>query len=290
MASAPAPIMNARSPYRTPYEDVSGQPKLRESIVAFFDILGFSDASTGSSLEVDSQEVLNKIVSAIEDSRNFVQSSFPNSPLAQPGHWAVKFFSDNLAFGYPFDDAVADLASTAWFVVRCAQRYQLKMTLNGYFLRGALTQGPICLTDEIIFGSALVECYRLESKASIVPRVIMTEPLRQLLLTAATTHAENQPMPRDSVCRDVDGWWFLNYLDTAREGSNIKWEFVEQHKESILKCLSATTRHEVLPKYGWACRYHNVFCHWHSAAPGYSDKYRIARADENSTIYRLPGV
>ena len=52
--------------------------------------------------------------------------------------------------------------------------------MNGYFLRGALTQGPICLTDEIIFGRALVECYQLESKASIVPRVILTEPLSEI--------------------------------------------------------------------------------------------------------------
>jgi hypothetical protein len=95
-------------------------------------------------------------------------------------------------------------------------------------------------------------------------------------------------MPRDSICRDVDGWWFLNYLDAARNGSSINWDFVAHHKESILKCLSATTRHEVLPKYGWACRYHNVFCHWNCDAPGYSEEYRIARADENSTIYRLP--
>src|SRR4029079_6338390 len=93
------------------------------------------------------------------------------------------FFSDNLAFGYPFDDSV-DHASTAMFIVRSAQRYQLKMTMNGFFVRGALTQGPICLTDEIIFGSALIECYTLESKASIVPRIVLAEPLQRLITNA----------------------------------------------------------------------------------------------------------
>ena len=52
----------------------------------------------------------------------------------------------------------------------------------GSSLRGALTQGPICLTDEIIFGSALIECYLLESKASIVPRVVLAEPLKEVVL------------------------------------------------------------------------------------------------------------
>ena len=65
------------------------------------------------------------------------------------------------------------------------------------------------------------------------------------------------------------------------------WEQIERHKASILESQSHTTRHDVLPKFGWACRYHNVFCHWHRDDPGYSDRYRIDRADEQSTINRL---
>src|SRR4029078_852656 len=186
-----------------------------------------------------------------------------------------------------FDSTAAGAAATIWFIVRSAQRYQLRMAINGYFLRGAITQGPICLTDELIFGSALVECYRLESKASIVPRVLITEPLRELLLSAPLNpNAPESVGIRDSACRDVDGWWFLNYLDAASENGRIDWDQVERHKVSILNSLTMTTRHEVLPKFGWACRYHNVFCHWHRHDAGYSDEFRIARADENSTIYR----
>jgi hypothetical protein len=85
----------------------------------------------------------------------------------------------------------------------------------------------------------------------------------------------------------VDGWWFVNYLQAAMEGGAVRWELIEQHKASILESLSHTTRHDVLPKFGWACRYHNVFCHWHRNDPGYNDKYRISRVDEQSTIYRL---
>jgi hypothetical protein len=270
------------------YVDDTGSPLLRESLVAFFDILGFSDALTSNTDPVDSQETLNKIVAAISDSRAFVRDSFPNADLAQPDHWAIKFFSDNLAFGYPFDIRSANAAMTTWFIVRCAQRYQLRMTLNGYFLRGALTQGPICLTDEIIFGSALVECYRLESKASIVPRVLITEPLRELLLGVPSgTPDQLNADVKSSVCRDVDGWWFLNYLDVCREGARIDWDFIAQHKTSILNSLSGTTRHEVLPKFGWACRYHNIFCHWHRDKSGYSDDFRVERSDEHSTILRM---
>jgi hypothetical protein len=162
------------------------------------------------------------------------------------------------------------------------------MATNGFFLRGALTQGPICLTDEIIFGSALIECYLLESKTSIVPRVVLAEPLQQLILKSYGQHAEGfTPDADQSICRDVDGWWFVNYLQAAKNENGMQWEFIERHKASILDSLSHTTRHDVLPKFGWACRYHNVFCHWHRDTPGYSDRFRIDRTDEQSTIYRL---
>jgi hypothetical protein len=272
----------------TAYLDEAGRPRLRTSIVAFIDILGFSQASTSCATAEEAQRLLDKIASAIEDSRDFVRQSFANGEGIDPNNWATKFFSDNLAFGYPFDENTVDSASLAWFIIRCAQRYQLGMTMKGFFVRGALTQGLICLTDDIIFGSALIECYQLESKASIVPRVILAEPLQQLVMKSYRADT-NRFAADDSqaICRDVDGWWFVNYLEAARNTSGIQWNLIEQHKASILDSLSHTTRHDVLPKFGWACRYHNVFCHWHRQDPGYSDRFRIDRADEQSTISRL---
>lgn len=272
----------------TAYLDEAGRPRIRTSIVAFFDILGFSHASTSCASTEEAQSLLDKIATAIADSRDFVRTSFVDGESVTANHWAIKFFSDNLAFGYPLDDKTADPASSARFIIRCAQRYQLGMVMNGFFVRGALTQGPICLTDEIIFGSALIECYQLESKASIVPRVVLAEPLQQLLMKSYRASAD-QIAPGDfqAICRDVDGWWFVNYLQATLDTRGVQWELIERHKASILDSLSHTTRHDVLPKFGWACRYHNVFCHWHRDDPGYSDQFRIDRADEQSTIYRL---
>jgi hypothetical protein len=165
------------------------------------------------------------------------------------------------------------------------------MALNGFFLRGALTQGQVCLTDDIIFGSALLECYELESNASIVPRVILAEPLRELLATALKKGAvPNSADPNSAICHDIDGWWFVSYLEAAATGEGVDWELIERHKQAVLQSLAGITRHDVLPKYGWASRYHNMFCHWHRDAPGYSDRFRIERVDESSTICRLGDI
>jgi hypothetical protein len=90
------------------------------------------------------------------------------------------------------------------------------MTMSGFFVRGALTDFPVCLTDEIIFGSALIECYQLESKASIVPRIVLAEPLLQLVMKSYRASADGlEPAIEQAICRDVDGCWFVNYLDAA---------------------------------------------------------------------------
>jgi hypothetical protein len=271
----------------SPYLDDSGRPLLRSSITGFLDVLGFSQLSMASPSPVQSQKLLDKVAAAISDSRAFVRETFGENPIAAPGRWAIKFFSDNLVIGFPTDSESVTPEEAALFVVRCAQGYQLRMALNGFFVRGALTIGQICLTDEIIFGSALVECYRLESKTSIVPRVLLTEALYGLVAQYTKEHAFQAA---DAICRDIDGWWFVNYLEAARSPLGIDWGLIDRHKTSVLASLATMTQHDVLPKFGWACRYHNVFCHWHRDDPGFSENYRIDRTDEQSTINRLSEI
>ncbi len=274
-------------PARNAYLNERGLPCLRDSIVAFIDVLGFSQLSISSADLAELQNLLNKINEAIQDSRRYARETRQEYEFSDEAGWSAKFFSDNLAFGYPLGDSESERCDQAWFILRCAQRYQLKMTLNGFFVRGALTQGPVCLTDEIIFGSALIDSYQLESQAAIVPRIIVAKPLERLLLESLKPAHGEHLAANESLCRDVDGWWFVNYLQAARNQDGVCWELIEQHKRSILESLSHTTRHDVLSKYGWACRYHNVFCHWNRLDPEYADSYRIDRRDEESSILNL---
>lgn len=270
-----------------PYVDSDGKPQLRNSVTGFVDVLGFSHFTTAARTIDESQRVLERVSAAIGDSRAFVRNTFADQPLVDPSRWALKFFSDNLVFGFPADGESVAQEQAAQFAIHCVQRYQMHMALSGFFVRGAMTLGPICLTDEIIFGPALIESYVLESKTSIVPRVILTEPLKELLARSATT------MSRDvatAICRDIDGWWFVNYLQAALGTAGVDWNLIERHKVSVMESLTKTTEHDVLPKFGWSCRYHNVFCHWHRGDPGFNERYRIDRVDEQSTIHLLSDV
>lgn len=264
--------------------DAEGRPRLRESVTAFMDVLGFSHAVLSAADAGESERLLRGIAGALDDAKGFVRRSLAGLALADSSRWRLKFFSDNLLLGYPVDKP-EEAEDVAAFVVRCAQRYQLQMALRGYFVRGAVTIGPLCITDDIIFGTALIDSYRLEAKTSIVPRVIVTEKVKSSLMAAAA-----RPGPcdaRDLLCRDIDGWWFINYLQSAVDSHGVSWELIEQHKREVLASLTHTAHHDILPKFGWACRYHNVFCHWHRDSPGYSEAFQIRRADEESAIGRM---
>jgi hypothetical protein len=273
----------------TAYLDASGQPRLRLSIAGFIDMLGFSSLSLSECELNKSQQLLDRIAAAIEDSRRFVRESMAASDIPERKQaWAVKYFSDNLVLGCSIDPDGLDSGWATAFVIRCVQRYQLRMSLNGFFIRGALTQGLLCLTDDIIFGPTLIESYHLESKTAIVPRILVTEALQKHLRIFCDRGSDTGA--EELICRDIDGWWFVNYLQAAQSPQGVNWESIAQHKDSVLASLSGTTRHDVLPKFGWTCRYHNVFCHWHRNDPGYQDRYRIDRVDEQSTIDRLADI
>lgn len=280
----PDPLSPLISP--SPYIDESGNAQLRDSIVGFLDLLGFSQSIRITEKLADAQLLVNKILAAINDSRHYVRETLASEFAANPKGWGVKFFSDNLVVGHPVEGHNVTVESATRFVIRCAQRYQLRMAFNGFFLRGALSRGLLCLTDDIIFGSALLESYQLESKASIVPRVILSESLKDAFTRTCRTDAGYKNLA-NSICRDIDGWWFVSYLEAASDGTSIDWALVERHQQAIRQSLAGVTAHDVLPKYGWACRYHNMFCHWYRDAPGYSDRYRIDRGDETSLLLRL---
>jgi hypothetical protein len=276
---------------RSAYLDQEGHPRLRQSVVGFLDLLGFSNSIVSTTDPAKAQQLVERIVAAIEDARQYVRSDLAAEFARLPQTWGLKFFSDNLVVSYPVEGSGVPPSTAALFVIRCAQRYQLRMTLNGFFLRGGLAEGNMCLTGEILFGAALLECYELESKASIVPRVILSEALvRRIEAALAESAGRARHAIANTICRDIDGWWFVSYLEAATSPAGVDWELVDRHKHAVVESLEGVTRHDILPKYGWACRYHNMFCHWHRDDEGYSDRYRIARDDDRSVIVRLGDV
>src|SRR5204862_900061 len=98
--------------------------------------------------------------------------------------------------------------------------------------------------------TALIESYQLESKASIVPRVVVTEPVVNAIAAQVRLSGNQSPGSQEELlCRDIDGWWFVNYLQAAVEPEGVNWQCIEQHKNAVIASLSRSPRHDILPKF-----------------------------------------
>ena len=128
-------------------------------------------------------------------------------------------------------------------------------------IRGAVTIGDIYVnrTDEkaTVFGKALNEAYRLESKKAKYPRIIVDESV----LEAIPTEYKNDLLKQD----DSDGYYFINYLNCKSE----MWQqnqgkhyltFLTRHKkvcENLLEKGKQEKDEGLLEKGIWLKNYHN---------------------------------
>src|SRR5688572_19362722 len=95
---------HSKSMSQSGYINDHGHPQLRPSIVGFLDIMGFSQAIQNASQQADAQHLVDRIVAALHDARDYVRRSLAGEFESLPALWAVKFFSDNLVVGYPFHE------------------------------------------------------------------------------------------------------------------------------------------------------------------------------------------
>src|SRR5438046_884782 len=158
-----------------PYQDDDGRPHLRDSAVVWLDILGFQDALTEARAQGDEQRVLETLAGALKDLVPQMKPShvYPD----EPPPWVVKAFTDNFVVGLPVDGEGRPEVGIRIVLDRVA-RFQLELAKEGFFVRGALSVGPLYMDEHLVYGSALIEAYEAETKRARDPRVILTPSAR----------------------------------------------------------------------------------------------------------------
>lgn len=136
-------------------------------------------------------------------------------------------------------------------------------------LRGGLTVGKLVhsASGGPLFGPALVEAHKLESRAAIYPRIIVDQKIIDLWDVGRIRTEETHYLAA-VVGRDFDGLRFLDYIDQHRlhalEGKQapkalrLLTSVGELLKEHLL-CRDPGIR----AKYGWLARHYGSACeHW----------------------------
>ena len=129
-------------------------------VVAFVDVLGFSDLVEKSANNQTEKDKIGEIIGADKLFSNFV-----NVFLAEMASGAV--FSDSFVLSMA--------PQNVYFMVREVGHICRHLLQLGISCRGAITIGPFYHHGHIMVGPALVKAVRLEKSVAIYPRIILDD-------------------------------------------------------------------------------------------------------------------
>jgi hypothetical protein len=261
------------------YFDRRGNPRLRRSFCVFLDVLGFHSVMNPMAkpreAQVKFERYYNTLVRRIQR-------------LSSGDGWEMKVFTDNIVLGSKCDVKEEWQFFDLFFAIA---NHQLSMALEGLFVRGGLTVGPLFMDQNVVYGPALLEAHRLENEIACYPRVVLSDDAKGFVQFQMCYHddVENAPQSR-AVLIDSDGRAFLNYLVAVgdRKRLQVRWKHLRAHKKVVMKNLHEQRRNaRVWDKYRWVAKYHNFFCRNLSGMSGYSPDLVIPDSEFDDTPKRL---
>jgi hypothetical protein len=245
-----------------PYLAGGGAPRLRKSLVAFLDILGFASEMEEGFKNGTAADLLKRLRTALDRAWDSFTDELPGMPPVEVNSWHVKAFTDNIVIGYPltYTDAEGELGS----LLLAIREYQIAMVNSGFFIRGAIALGDAYLDNEIVFGNALIEAYKGEQTLARDPRIVLAASVRPYVDRQLRYYRDPGESPHNEVLlKDVDGQMFVNYLATLFDEDPKRPRFSElaQHKAMTEERLRKYKNQPTLwSKYAWVANYHDFIC------------------------------
>lgn len=271
------------------YVDKDGKPVLRESYCFFLDFLGFSSLVQSATNLAEEQELLDRFVKEV--SPHIDEATKPKKydiGLDGKPFWSAKIFTDNIVLGYPCQTKEKEIELGS--AVYDAMYYQLGCVLSGYFVRGGMSYGNLCVADNVVFGKALLEAVSLEKQAC-APRIVLGNSVREITRYHMNFYGRPNFSPHiHTILTDHEGMWFLNYLKWLAEDDDIDRKSLRRHGELVERMLITYSGDEkIKTKYLWVAEYHNWFCNNYYdddgdieafAIPGCTDSFGIRSLTE----------
>ncbi len=153
-------------------EEFRSSLKYENRIVAFLDVLGWSDAITKSENDEDLVRTLGVCAKSLhvqQSAHYWIRECFGSD--GPPGNAHVTQFSDCIVLSATPDQY--GLEQIAWKLHSICDL----MLRNGFLVRGAITVGKLLHRDQMCYGPALIEAYEAEKKIAYYPRVVVMPDL-----------------------------------------------------------------------------------------------------------------
>lgn len=150
------------------------RPQLKEYYIAYFDILGYKESLKNNTDLIN--ELLDIIHSVISGTKNYI-NEINNSPLVGAVanvNIQYKAFSDNILLCLEKTDSAFETNRLLIFLSSVADIQQKFSVQHGLFIQGGITQGPLAISDDFVFGQGLIDVVEMESSA-IYPRIVLSQ-------------------------------------------------------------------------------------------------------------------
>jgi len=250
---------------QNPYIQEGQSPRVVRSVVVYMDVLGYTDMMKRAEQEGQQDAFLAQVHEALSKGQNWLRYDDLGTRLVgERDSHAMKAFTDNIVIGWPLgglsrrEDGKSELED-AFFRLAA---FQLEVANAGFFVRGAISLGDAYIDDIVVFGSGFMEAYEAESRLARDPRIILTPSATEAVQKHLAYYGkpESAPQYRD-LYKDIDGQWFLSYLETILFDVAPRYDELHRHKHSVESRLREfRSEPRIWSKYAWVANYHNYFC------------------------------
>ncbi|TAL01111.1 MAG: hypothetical protein EPO08_11390 [Rhodospirillaceae bacterium] len=187
---------------------------LEERYCLFFDFLGSSEiARHGPRERIHDFVDLLISISQIQSSENIDGAAQPDGSYRISLTPEISTFSDNVVVSWSngeSEDSPNPKLSAYWAGIVCQDANRVlsgvaEVALRiGLIVRGGLSYGELYHQRGVVFGEAMVDAYRLETKVACTPRVLVSPRVIERM-------TRDKPEEQNYLLRDDDGEWYLNY-------------------------------------------------------------------------------
>lgn len=238
------------------------EKKFRKAVVIFIDILGSQDRKNFD----EWYNVMNIFSRTVEREKE-LDNNHPWTVYKRETH----VFSDCAYIIYDYKKDVEDSRKDMYELMRIAcyntEKVLYEFLKNGFIARGAITYGDLFYDNEknIWFGPAMNRAYFLESKLASFPRIIIdpeyAENLFEFNENKYCNNAARKMLDGKILCRDKDGFIYLNYLNSGKLGIN-QLEYEEVIETALQLCNKERNKERekkiqesIKNKYDWLEKY-----------------------------------
>lgn len=184
--------------------------KTEDSIVAFIDVLGSSD-EIGKDVDASLNYVHEAYDSAIETCKVVFKTKIESLK--------IKIFSDNIVISIQCNSE--NICDNFYSVVVLCGLIQERFLQYKLLSRGGIAYGKYFVDDTMIWGTALVDAYKLEASVAIYPRIIVHPSLiAQVKHITGSPKSTFQKNFSSWLYQDRDGLFYVDYFNNFKYMKN----------------------------------------------------------------------